>query len=171
MTTYATLCYLIRGDETLLLRKAEGLWGGGKWNAPGGKLLPGEPPHRGAVREVREETGLLVREEALELRGRLEFFFGPGPGPGPGGGDGSGGEREPDWVVYVFRAGSFAGEPRAGREGELRWHPLGALPYDEMWADDRYWVPLLLRGRRFQARFRFDEKAERLLWHRVEVLP
>lgn len=161
MTTHATLCYLVRDGKALLLRKAEGLWGGGKWNAPGGKLLPGEDPKRGAIREVREETGLLVRENDLTLQGTLEFLFGSGRGRR---------EREPDWVVYVFRAEAFAGEPRAGREGALRWHPLGSLPYDEMWADDRFWVPLLLQGKRFRALFRFDEKAEKLLWHRVEVL-
>ena len=159
MTTYATLCYLIRGDETLLLRKAEGLWGGGKWNAPGGKLLPGEAPQRGAVREVREETGLFVRERDLKALGTLRFFFGERSE-----------KSSPDWIVYVFRAGAFQGEPQAGREGVLKWYPLEELPYDEMWEDDRYWVPLLLRGQRFRGDFYFDESARRLLRHRVEVL-
>ncbi len=157
-TTYATLCYLLQDGRVLLLRKAEGLWGGGKWNAPGGKLLPGEDPRQGAAREVREETGLWVREEDLQLLGTLRFSFGEGSA-----------ESAPDWVVYVFRAESFAGEPQAGREGILQWHPLEELPYDEMWEDDRFWVPLLLRGRRFRGEFCFDEGARRLLRHRVEI--
>lgn len=72
MTTYATLCYLIHEDKVLLLKKAEGLWGGGKWNAPGGRLLPDEAPKQGAIREMREETGLKVEDlEQLEV---LTFY-------------------------------------------------------------------------------------------------
>ncbi len=118
MTTYATLCFLVRDGQVLLLRKAEGLWGGGKWNGPGGKLLPGED---------REETGL--RPQDLAFAGLLRFAFGAGP---------------PGWVVYVFRAGTFTGTPRDGREGVLRWHRVDALPLDEMWEDDRHWLPLFL---------------------------
>ena len=32
----------------------------------------------------------------------------------------------------------------------------GAIPYDEMWADDRHWLPEMLAGRRFRAWFEFD---------------
>lgn len=60
MTTHATLCFIISDERTLLLRKAEGFRGGGKWNAPGGKLLPEENAKGCAIREVAEETGLIV---------------------------------------------------------------------------------------------------------------
>ena len=30
------------------------------------------------------------------------------------------------------------------------------IPYDEMWDDDRYWLPLLLAGQRFRGYFIFD---------------
>jgi 8-oxo-dGTP diphosphatase len=29
------------------------------------------------------------------------------------------------------------------------------MPYDEMWADDRLWLPHLLAGKRFRGRFVF----------------
>ena len=54
-----TLTFLLRGDEVLLLRGAPGK---GRWarrlNGIGGHVEPGESVLAGALREVREETGL-----------------------------------------------------------------------------------------------------------------
>jgi 8-oxo-dGTP diphosphatase len=36
-----------------------------------------------------------------------------------------------------------------------RWFPIEAIPYDQMWDDGRYWLPRILAGRKFQARFTF----------------
>jgi 8-oxo-dGTP diphosphatase len=103
---------------------------------------------------MHEETGLEV-EDPKQL-GVLTFYFGEG--------------SEPDWVVYVFRAEAFKGILRPSREGRLEWHDIDALPYDEMWEDDRHWVPLVLEGKRFRGEFRFDEEAKRLLQHHIEVI-
>lgn len=154
MTTYATLCFPVRDGEVLLLRKADGLWGGGKWNGPGGKLLPGEDPEEGAAREVREETGLVVRD--LRFAGLLRFRFGVGDPPG--------------WVVYVFVCEDFSGCARGGREGVLGWHRVDDLPLDAMWEDDRHWLPRVLAGRRVWGDFRFDPAAEHLEEGRVVEL-
>lgn len=154
MTTYATLCFPVRDGQVLLLRKAEGLWGGGKWNGPGGKLLPGEDPEDGAAREVREETGLWVQD--LSFAGVLRFRFGD--------------EELPSWVVYVFTAHRFSGSPVAGREGTLAWHRVDRLPLEAMWEDDRFWLPRVLEGRRVWAEFRFDAGADHLEEGRVVEL-
>ena len=146
MTTYATLCFPVRDGRVLLLRKAEGLWGGGKWNGPGGKLLPGEDPEEGARREVWEETGL--RAHRLRFAALLHFRFGTG---GP-----------PPWGVYVFTCGEFSGSVMEGREGTLRWHPQEDLPLEDMWEGDPYWLPRGLAGKRVWGQFRFDGTARRL---------
>ncbi len=155
MTVRAVLCYLVRDGQVLLLRKAPGLWGEGKWNAPGGKVLPGEDPAQAAVRETYEETGLVVG--GLRHRGVLHFTFDRG--------------TLPDWVVDVFWADAFSGELRAGEEGELRWFPVDRLPYDEMWPDDRLWLPHLLTGKKVRGRFRFDEAGYSLLDYELLVEP
>ena len=51
-----------------------------------------------------------------------------------------------------------------------QWFPLENVPYDTMWADDRFWLPLLLAGawerwerrkKRGVGRAREDEKAKK----------
>ncbi len=51
---------VVRGGEVLLVRRAV-LPYRGWWDIPGGFLEAEEHPEHGAVREVREETGLRVR--------------------------------------------------------------------------------------------------------------
>ncbi|HKX55898.1 MAG TPA: hypothetical protein VJN01_07350, partial [Xanthomonadales bacterium] len=36
------------------------------------------------------------------------------------------------------------------------WVKVDEIPYDQMWEDDRIWIPLMLRGERFQTRWIFD---------------
>ncbi|CAA9453619.1 MAG: GDP-mannose mannosyl hydrolase [uncultured Rubrobacteraceae bacterium] len=59
------------GRVLLLLRPS------GTWDPPAGRLAPGESFERGAVREVYEETGLLVAPQRL-----LATWVGKGPGGG-----------------------------------------------------------------------------------------
>ena len=153
MTVEATLCAIIMDGRILLQRKAAGRFGEGKWNGAGGKLEPGEDPIDGVIREVLEETGLRVR--GPRRHGVLDHYFGD--------------RSAPAWSVHVFSATEFDGEPVGGEEGELRWFPLGEIPYGEMWEDDLYWLPLLLEGRDFDGSFYFDEGATVLLEHRVVV--
>jgi 8-oxo-dGTP diphosphatase len=56
-----------RGDEVLLIREGEPGTEPG-WVAPGGRMEPGELAIEAMVREVREETGLVVTDP-----GRLAF--------------------------------------------------------------------------------------------------
>jgi 8-oxo-dGTP pyrophosphatase MutT (NUDIX family) len=60
LTIQATLCFIVKEDKVLLLKKSKGLLGERKWNALGGKMLPGETPAECVVRETLEETSLAV---------------------------------------------------------------------------------------------------------------
>ena len=136
----ATLVFVFRGDEVLLINKRTGL-GKGKVNAPGGKVDPGESPEECAVRECREEVGIEVSD--LEYCGQHRFQFVDGY----------------SIHVWVYRTQAFKGEPRTTREAEPMWVRQDRIPYDEMWEDDRIWLPMLIRGERFQSRWIFDGDA------------
>jgi 8-oxo-dGTP diphosphatase len=132
----ATLVFIFRGPEVLLIRKLRGL-GAGKINGPGGRIEPGETPIACAKREVQEE--LCVTPRRLQLRGELRFQFADG------------------YSIHghVFVADDCDGEPTATDEAIPLWTHCSAVPYDEMWADDKLWLPHLLAGKRFRGRFLF----------------
>jgi 8-oxo-dGTP pyrophosphatase MutT (NUDIX family) len=60
---HATLMFIIRDGEILLIEKKRGI-GAGKINGPGGKIDPGETSLQTAKRELLEETGHAAREWA-----------------------------------------------------------------------------------------------------------
>ena len=66
----ATLLFVRRAGQVLLIRKKRGL-GAGKINGPGGRLDAGETPSQCAIREVQEE--LCVTPTDVQLRGELAF--------------------------------------------------------------------------------------------------
>ncbi len=154
MTIQATLCFIFKDNRILLLKKSKGLVGQGKWNAPGGKILPHEEPKACAVREVFEETRLIVKN--VEEVGLLYFY--------------NNGQRENAiWTVHTFLSRRFDGVPIDGREGQLEWFSVDALPFDEMWEDDKYWYKLALEGTRFEGWFYYSGDFEKLIDHQVEV--
>lgn len=136
----ATLCFVLHDGEALLIRKKRGL-GAGKINAPGGRLDPGETPVECAVREVQEELHVTPKE--LAHRGEHRFQFVDGY----------------SLHVHVFTATAFEGVATETDEAIPRWTPVDAIPFDEMWADDRLWIPPMLAGRRFDGRWIFDGDA------------
>lgn len=147
-TDRATLLFVVRDGRILLIRKKRGL-GAGKINGPGGRLDVGETPIHCAVREVREE--LLVDVSPPREVGQLRFQFVDGYGI----------------HVHVFRSDDLAGTATETDEAVPLWCALDAIPYDEMWADDRIWLPLLIDERPFEGWFVFD--GDRMLDHRIEV--
>jgi len=133
----ATLVFVFRDDEILLINKKTGL-GKGKVNGPGGKVEPGETPEAAAVRECHEE--LDIRVSKLEYCGEHRFQFLDGY----------------SIHVWVYRTRDFEGVPTESREASPLWTRMDRIPYEKMWEDDKYWLPMVIRGERFQARWIFD---------------
>lgn len=147
---HATLLYIVRDGHILLIHKKRGI-GAGKLNGPGGRVAPRESPARAAVREVEEELG--ITPHGVDKRGEVWFHVLDGTAI----------------RIHVFAAAGCAGEPRETEEAAPLWAPVDRIPYDRMWADDRFWLPHFLAGRKFAQRAVFD--GDTLLAHELDLLP
>ena len=140
------VCYLLREQggrtEVLLGRKKHGL-GVGYFVGLGGKLEVGESAVDAAVREVFEESGVLVRASDLEPRGLLTYHF----------------PHREAWSQEssVFVCRSWAGVPAASDELDPEWFDVAAVPLGEMWDDASRWLPNVLAGGSVRRTFVFGE--------------
>jgi 8-oxo-dGTP pyrophosphatase MutT (NUDIX family) len=155
MVIRATGCAIVRDGRILLIKKAIGQFGAGKWSVLGGKIDDGEGTEQACIREVLEESGLSASN--LKYHGVLRFWFG------------NENATEPDWVVHAFSTLSFEGQLRESSEGVLHWTEIDRIPYEEMWGDNRHWLPLLIQGKAFVGEFRFDKEGTRLMKLSLEI--
>ncbi len=59
-------CALVDADgRVLIAQRPQGKSMAGLWEFPGGKVEAGERPEQSLIRELREELGIVVREECL----------------------------------------------------------------------------------------------------------
>lgn len=136
-----TLCFVHREDEILLGYKKRG-FGAGTWNGFGGKVEQGESIVAAAVRELKEEACLDAL--AMEKRAILDFSFKDGT---------------PAIEMHVFEVTDFAGTPTETDEMAPKWYAVSEIPYDNMWIDDQFWLPLYLKRQLLRASFHFlDQK-------------
>jgi 8-oxo-dGTP pyrophosphatase MutT (NUDIX family) len=153
MPRICTLFFVRDGLGSVLLGLKKRGFGTGKWNGFGGKVEPGEALGAAALRELREESGIIIPPEDVDYAAHLQFNFASAP-------------TEP-LFVHVFRAllspvtqqGSpltAAQVPVESDEMLPKWHAEGALPFSEMWPDDEHWLPAVLAGARVRASFDFD---------------
>lgn len=142
----ATVCYVRTRGKVLLQRRAEGRVWAGRLNGPGGKIAVGETPAAAILREVHEETGL--RLDAVRPAGALDLRFGNPPSH--------------QLRVHVFTGDRFTGRPRGGREGAVRWYAIRRLPFDALWPDMRYWLPLVLAGGEVNGTCEYDDSGAEL---------
>jgi len=143
----ANLCFIVKDARILLIHKKRGL-GAGKINGPGGKIEPGETALESAIRESQEEIGVTPLE--IEERGVLRFQFTDGY----------------SLHCTVFLAKDFTGELTETEEAVPIWFSTDAIPFAEMWEDDRHWLPQVLAGQRFQAWSLFE--GDRMLEWKAE---
>ena len=140
----ATLCYIFKDDEVLMLhrnKKAQDIHKG-KWNGLGGKFEAGETPEHCVIREVKEESGLQLIEPTL--RGFLTFpLFAKGR----------------DWYVFLFTAKRFQGELIESTEGDLKWVKKDELLDLNLWEGDKIFLPYIFKDGFFSGCFCYENGA------------
>ena len=137
-----TLCLLKKDNKILLAMKKRG-FGEGKYNGVGGKIERGETPEEAMIRETQEEIAVTPME--YEKVGIIEFdeFYK--------------GQKE-KVMFHLYVASEWQGEPTESDEMKPEWFDIQSIPYDKMFPDDKYWLPLILEGRKIKAYFDFDEE-------------
>ena len=105
-----------RGDDILLLRRANTGWNDGRWSLPAGGHDGGETLEQAAARELREETGIEAHAHDMRLIHLLHARAGDHGG---------------EWLGAFFLATHWQGEPaivESDKHDGLGWFPLHALP-------------------------------------------
>jgi len=151
--TLGTLCYIRKRDSTLLLHRTKKNSDSmkGYWIGLGGrvKIEDGESPEECVTREVREESGLVIKPT---LRGIVTFRH-----------------IEPDiedWYAYLFTASQFHGRIIDSNEGDLEWISDNQLHRINIPEGDRHFLRWLRQDNRiFSAKFEYKNK--KLIRHTV----
>lgn len=148
-----TVSIIQQGNQILLgMKKIR--FGKRKYNGFGGSLENGETLEECVIRETLEEAGIIISPIKM---GKILFHFENG---------------EPNHLVYFFKATNFDGEPIASEEMKPKWFHIKKIPYKKMWPDDKYWLPLLLKGQKFMGEFYFnlDNEIKKYELNNVEEL-
>ena len=98
----------------------------GKWIGIGGHMEDGESPEECVVREVREETGLILKE--FRYRALITFTS----------------DLYETEYMHLFTANIFEGAITDNcEEGELEWIESDKIMELPMWEGDRMFIPLI----------------------------
>ena len=134
-----TLCLIIEGNQVLLLNRQHDSYKG--YIAPGGRVEFPESPVQCAIREVREETGLTVRN--LRFKGIAEYMN----------------PNNERYMIFNYITYDFDGELiEHSREGKPEWILITDLNNIEMQDNFRRRVPLFFQEGTFETHMnRYEE--------------
>ncbi len=141
-----TLVFLIKKSQgritdICLAMKKRG-FGINKWNGVGGKVnLNTESIEEAAQRETKEEIGVLIKE--LNKVAEIHFYY----------------LNNPDWnqVGHIYFVENWTREPEESEEMSPKWFSVNELPFKDMWPDDIFWLPEVIKGNLLKAVFTFGD--------------
>jgi 8-oxo-dGTP diphosphatase/2-hydroxy-dATP diphosphatase len=137
-----TVGLILEGDKILLGMKKKG-FGVGRWNGFGGKFDGSKDKSIDDTvdREFWEESSIKVLEH--EKMGMIDFEF----------------EGQDEILqVHFYRITKYYGKPMESDEMMPKWFEIKDIPYDLMWPDDKYWMPIFLKGKKFWGKIYFKDQ-------------
>ena len=123
----------------------------GKWNGLWWKKEPHETIEASAVREIAEESGIIITENQLAFHWTIQFIF----------------QWKEDWnqIVYIYSIPNYQWEePVETEEMNPKWFSIHDIPFDSMWEDDPFWLPRMLQGETILSEAIFDENGKLAEW-------
>ena len=122
-----TLCYLLQGDQVLLLHrvKKKNDLNRDKWIGIGGKFEEGESPEECLLREAWEETGLTLTD--YRYRGIVTFVSNEWEGE----------------YMHLYTATGWTGALKECNEGVLEWVSREKMKELPQWEGDKIFLRLL----------------------------
>lgn len=148
-----TLCILKKDNEILLAMKKRG-FGEGKYNGVGGKIENNETPEQAMIRETQEEISVTpIKYEKVGVIEFDEIYKG----------------NKQNLVFHLYMVYEWEGEPSETDEMNPKWFNINSIPYNQMFPDDKFWLPLILEGKKIKGYFDFDENWN-LLSKKIEDL-
>lgn len=153
--------YLIKDDKVLLglRKKVENQLGQNIIAGFGGKVgdleeFRDEDYHDALARELREEIQVDINE--YDYRGRIRLIS----------------PANPKWCldIKVYIIHSWQGEPKETDYMKPDWYHKEALPTEQMWQDNRVWVPMVLQGERVDMVFLYDEDGDLIDYRSVSAV-
>lgn len=137
-----TLGFIVKDNKILLGHKKRG-FGKGKWAGFGGKLKTGETIDNGMKREFKEESGLDIKK--MTKAGIAEFMFLV---------------SNEHLFVHIYNITEYAGEVTESDEMKPKWFKIIDIPFDEMWPDNKLWIPYFLANEKFYGNFSYNRLNE-----------
>ena len=136
-TKLTTLCYIEKNEKYLMLHRVlkKNDINKDKWIGVGGHFEKGESPEDCLLREVKEETGLILT--AYQFRGIITFVFSS---------QGKGTDTE---YMCLYTADEYEGELISCSEGNLEWINKKDIFSLNLWEGDKLFFRLLEEGRPF----------------------
>ena len=156
-----SLCYLENSGRYLMLHrvKKEVDENKDKWIGIGGKFEEGESPEDCAVREIEEETGMVLSPEEMRYRAVVTFV-------------------SDEWgteYMHLFTASAdykrlFQLRGRENEEGTLEWVPVEKVESLPIWEGDRIFLRLLAEDAPFFS-LKLEYRGNMLVKHTLYNLP
>jgi len=138
-----TLIYIEKDDSYLMLHRVskKNDINKDKWIGPGGHFEYQESPEECLLREVKEETGLMLN--SYRFRGIVTFCY----------------CNDPAEYMCLYTSDDFEGEMIACDEGNLEWVKKSEINNLNLWEGDKVFLKLLADEEPFfSLKLVYDEK-------------